>query len=129
MTIDPKDFRVRPGHPIDLHKWPTRVRAVHQSKSQYHSILKSHIQEQWERADGRVIVASNAFGLGIDRPDVRVVIHVGPIYQMRNYSQESGRGGRDRQRSKAIVVMPAGKQEALQKKQDQARVRKQPWKI
>jgi PPK2 family polyphosphate:nucleotide phosphotransferase len=45
VSIDPKDFRVRPGHPIDLHKWPARVRAVYRSKFQYHSILQSHIQE------------------------------------------------------------------------------------
>jgi superfamily II DNA helicase RecQ len=73
--------------------------------------------------DGRLIVATNAFALGIDAPDVRVVIHAGDIYQMRSYSQESGRGGRDGERSKAIVVMPAGKQEELRKKIARARAR------
>ena len=48
---------------------------------------------------------------------------------MQNYSQESGRGGRDGQRSEAIVVMPAGKQAALQKKQARAQARTQPWRI
>jgi RecQ family ATP-dependent DNA helicase len=90
---------------------------------------KEEIMERWQHGDGRLIVATNAFGLGIDAPDVRVVIHVGAIYQMRNYSQESGRGGRDGQRSEAIVVMAAGKQAALQKKQARARARRQPWKI
>ena len=61
-----------------------------------------------------MIVASNAFGLGIDQPDVRVVIHVGSIYRMRDYRQESGRGGRDGQRSEAIILVEAGRQEALQ---------------
>lgn len=75
----------------------------------------------------RLIVATNAFGLGIDAPDVRAVIHVGAIYQMRNYSQESGRGGRDGQRSEAVVVMPVGKQEAFQKKHARAGTRS--WKI
>ena len=42
--------------------------------------VKSRIQGQWEGADGRVIVASNAFGLGIDQPDVWVVVYAGPIY-------------------------------------------------
>jgi hypothetical protein len=84
---------------------------------------------RWQRGDGRLIVATNAFGLGIDAPDVRVVIHVGAIYQMWNYSQESGRGGRDGQRSEAIVVMPAGKQEVLRKKRAKAQARTQPWKI
>jgi RecQ family ATP-dependent DNA helicase len=90
---------------------------------------KEKIMGRWQRGDGRLIVATNAFGLGIDAPDVRVVIHVGAIYQMRNYSQESGRGGRDGQRSEAIVVMPAGQQEAFQKKQAQAQARTQPWKM
>ena len=46
---------------------------------------KDDIQHQWGSGNGRVIVASNAFGLGIDQPDVRVVIHVGPIHRMRDY--------------------------------------------
>ena len=76
---------------------------------------KDEIRKAWERADGRVVVATNAFGLGIDQPDVRVVVHIGPIYQMRNYSQESGRAGRDGLRSEAMILMPAGRQAALQK--------------
>ncbi|KFY65619.1 hypothetical protein V496_02450 [Pseudogymnoascus sp. VKM F-4515 (FW-2607)] len=94
---------------------------------------KGAIMERWQRGDGRLIVATNAFGLGIDAPDVRVVIHAGihagDIYQMRSYSQESGRGGRDGERSEAIVVMPAGRQEELQKKIARAKARTQPWKI
>ena len=85
---------------------------------------KSGIQERWERADGQVVVASNAFGLGIDQPDVRVVVHVGPIYQMAAYGQESGRAGRDRQPSEAIIMVGTGQQEALQKQH--ARSRRQP---
>jgi RecQ family ATP-dependent DNA helicase len=86
--------------------------------------VKSRIQEQWGRAEGRVVVASNAFGLGIDEPNVRVVIHVGPIHQMRNYGQESGRAGRDQQPSEAIIIVGAGQQEALQR--HHARLRRQP---
>jgi superfamily II DNA helicase RecQ len=75
---------------------------------------KDQMQQRWGKADGRVIVASNAFGLGINQPDVRVVIHVGPIYRMRDYGQESGRGRRDRQRSEAIILIEARRPEALQ---------------
>ena len=53
----------------------------------------------------------------------------GDIYQLRSYSQESGRGGLDGKRSKAIVVMPTGKQEELQNKTAQAQARTQLWKI
>jgi PPK2 family polyphosphate:nucleotide phosphotransferase len=45
VTIHPKDFRVRPGHAIDLNKWPTRGPKVYQSKAQYYSLLQSHIEE------------------------------------------------------------------------------------
>ena len=61
MTTDPKDFRVRPGHPIDLHKWPTRVRAVYRSKSQFHSILQSHIQEL--NSLQSLLYASNSYAI------------------------------------------------------------------
>jgi PPK2 family polyphosphate:nucleotide phosphotransferase len=45
VTIHPKDFRVRPGHAIDLNKWPTRGPKVYRSKAQYYSLLQSHIEE------------------------------------------------------------------------------------
>ena len=54
----------------------------------------------------RVIVATNALGLGIDVPDIRVVVHVGTVWRLKDYSQESGRAGRDGQRSEAIIIMP-----------------------
>ena len=82
--------------------------------------VKDEIRKAWQSGDGRVVVATNAFGLGIDQPDVRVVVHVGPIHQLQRYGQESGRAGRDGKRSQAIVVMPGGKQEALQKAHKQA---------
>ncbi|OBT79273.1 hypothetical protein VF21_01965 [Pseudogymnoascus sp. 05NY08] len=90
---------------------------------------KGAIIERWQRGDGRLIVATNAFGLGIDAPDVQVVIYASDIYQMWSYSQESGRGGRDGEWSEAIVVVPAGRQEELQKKIARAKAQTQPWKI
>ena len=54
----------------------------------------------------RIIVATNALGLGIDVPDIRVVIHVGVVWRLKDYGQESGRAGRDGQSSEAIIMMP-----------------------
>ena len=57
---------------------------------------------------GRVIVATNALGLGVDVPDIRVVIHVGKIWALKDYAQESGRAGRDGKRSEAIIIRGIG---------------------
>jgi superfamily II DNA helicase RecQ len=57
-------------------------------------------------ANDRVIVASNALGLGIDVPDIRVVMHVGMVWRLKDYAQESGRAGRDGLPSEAIIIMP-----------------------
>lgn len=54
--------------------------------------------------DGRVIVATNALGLGIDVPDIRVVLHIEMPVEMADYAQQSGRAGRDGLRSEAIVI-------------------------
>ena len=52
----------------------------------------------------RVIAATNALGLGVDLPDIRVVIHAGQPRKLRDYAQESGRAGRDGKSSEAIIV-------------------------
>jgi superfamily II DNA helicase RecQ len=70
---------------------------------------KEEIIEQWQYRDEQLIVATNVFELGINAPNMRVVIYVKAIYQMQNYSQESGQGGRNRQCSEAIMVIAAGK--------------------
>jgi len=51
-----------------------------------------------------VFTATNALGLGIDAPTIRVVIHVGIREKMRDYAQESSRAGRDGLRSEAIML-------------------------
>lgn len=63
----------------------------------------------------RVFVATNALGLGVDAPTIRVVIHVGIIRRIRDYSQESGRAGRDGEPSEAIIINTAETEEGWKK--------------
>ncbi|KAH6949641.1 hypothetical protein DER45DRAFT_636635, partial [Fusarium avenaceum] len=56
------------------------------------------------RHEGGLIVATNALGMGMDVPDVHLVVHAGMPRQLRNFVQESGRAGRDGQESEAVVV-------------------------
>src|ERR1035438_6215082 len=45
MTIEPNDFRVRPGKPVDLNKWPTNVKPICKSKKEYQGLLNKHVEE------------------------------------------------------------------------------------
>jgi hypothetical protein len=88
---------------------------------------KAQIQQRWENATERVAICSNAFGLGIDQPDVRVICHVGPIYDIENYGQESGRAGRDGNPSEAVIMIGAGTQQRLQQQEEQRRREPMRW--
>ena len=64
-------------------------------------------QEDWMTGKTRVIVATNAFGMGIDKPDVRFVVHIDVPDCLEAYFQEAGRGGRDEKPSVAILLYDA----------------------
>ena len=64
-------------------------------------------QNDWMTGKTRVIVATNAFGMGIDKPDVRFVVHIDVPDCLEAYFQEAGRGGRDEQPSVAILLYDA----------------------
>ncbi|HKA62318.1 MAG TPA: RecQ family ATP-dependent DNA helicase [Methylomirabilota bacterium] len=78
----------------------------------YHAGLEGRAREiaQREFAEGRVeiVVATNAFGMGIDRPDVRAVIHLGPPGSIEAYYQEVGRAGRDGAPALGLLLVSAG---------------------
>ena len=77
-------------------------------------------QEQWIKGELRVMVATNAFGMGIDKPDVRTVIHYGPPDSPEAYFQEAGRGGRDGAVSYAAMLYSEADGERLRRQHDYA---------
>lgn len=85
----------------------------------YHAGLlqyqRSQKQEDWIQNKTRVIVCTNAFGMGIDKPDVRVVVHIDIPDNPENYYQEAGRAGRDGKRAFAVLLYTQIELEELQK--------------
>ncbi|NOR34898.1 MAG: RecQ family ATP-dependent DNA helicase [Bacteroidales bacterium] len=91
------------------------------SASYYHAGLKQTMrderQQAWMKNQFRVMVATNAFGMGIDKPDVRFVIHMDLPDGPESYFQEAGRAGRDGIHSSAILLYsPADKRVVEQRK-------------
>ena len=68
---------------------------------------KKNVQRRFIKGDLRAIAATNAFGMGIDKPDVRLVIHADIPGSIENYLQEAGRAGRDRASARCVLLYAA----------------------
>ncbi len=79
------------------------------------SLEKDTRQQAWQHDRVRVMVATNAFGMGIDKPDVRLVVHVDVPDSVEAYFQEAGRGGRDGQTAYAVLLTTRGDDNKLRK--------------
>jgi len=78
--------------------------------------LKDSKQRRWKNNEIRIIVATNAFGMGIDKPDVRIVVHFDLPDSPEAYFQEAGRGGRDGETSYAVLLYQTADKLNLEKR-------------
>lgn len=92
------------------------------SATWYHAGLdpsvKTQRQEDWQLGRIRVIVATTAFGMGIDKPDVRIVVHPDAPSSIEEYFQEAGRAGRDGKKSYAVLLWNRSDEKKLHKRID-----------
>ena len=90
------------------------------SSDYYHAGLssadKTKKQNAWKKNETRIIVCTNAFGMGIDKPDVRVVIHTDLPNSIEEYFQEAGRAGRDGDSASAIILFEKNDSTKLKKR-------------
>ncbi len=86
----------------------------------YHAGLDSSVkderQQEWQQGRVRVMVATNAFGMGIDKPDVRFVVHVDCPDSIEAYFQEAGRAGRDGKKAYAVLLFNDADRRKLEKR-------------
>ena len=86
----------------------------------YHAGLDSAVKDErqrgWQQDKVRVMVATNAFGMGIDKPDVRLVIHIDCPDSIEAYFQEAGRAGRDGRKAYAVLLYNDADQRKLEKR-------------
>ena len=86
----------------------------------YHAGLDNAVkdlrQKRWQNGEVRVMVATNAFGMGIDKPDVRIVLHLDLPDSPEAYFQEAGRAGRDGEKAYAVILYAKSDKTTLHKR-------------
>lgn len=91
------------------HETATQLQSLGFKATFYHGGLpikdKDKNMQSWMNEESQVIVATNAFGMGIDKPNVKTVIHINLPDNLENYYQEAGRAGRNGQKSFAILLI------------------------
>lgn len=89
----------------------------------YHAGLEPAVKDQrqtdWQQDRVRVMVATNAFGMGIDKPDVRMVVHIDCPSSIEAYFQEAGRAGRDGKKAYAVLLYNDSDERKLMKRIDE----------
>ncbi len=95
-----------------VEEWQQWLQAEGEHVSGYHGGMSARSREDsasaWLAGKSRIMVATNAFGMGIDKPDVRFVIHVDLPGALESYYQEAGRAGRDGLRGHAVLLYRPG---------------------
>ena len=120
-------FQLYPGAAIVYVRSRRRAREVAEhlmeaglSATFYHAGLdhaeKDQRQEDWQQDRTRIMVATNAFGMGIDKPDVRLVVHYDCPDSIEAYFQEAGRAGRDGLPAQAILLYNHGDRAKLERR-------------
>lgn len=79
---------------------------------------RAKVQDNWIKEKTRIVVATNAFGMGIDKGNVRFVVHIDSPESLEAYYQEAGRGGRDEQQAYGILLYNQNDREELEQRID-----------
>lgn len=106
---------------VELAEWLNKLGI---SATAYHGGMtlkeRDRVQEAWIADEKQVIVATNAFGMGVDKSNVRMVVHYDLPTGIEEYYQEAGRAGRDGQKAYCLVVINPSAQDQLVKRVEQS---------